>query len=165
MSRQELVTAFLEGQISRRTLIRRLIACGVSAGAAISYAQVLAPERATAAVGAAAADTQYPLVDLTVVSPSLASVRTAAYVKVSLTSTEELKNGSFRSFVNKSGGGVPLGSKFLATVIKQAGSRTVNVPVDVNQLTGLSSARFYVQMIAQDAERYSTLASAAKTLS
>jgi hypothetical protein len=164
MSRQELVTAFLEGQISRRTLIRRLIAGGVSAGAAISYAQVLAPERATAAV-LATADTQYPLVDLVVVSPSLASVRTNAYVKVSLTSTEELKNGSFRSFVNKSGGGVPLGSKFLATVIKQAGSRTVNVPVDVSQLTGLSSARFYVQMVAQDAERYSTLASAAKTLS
>jgi hypothetical protein len=164
MSRQELVTAFLEGQISRRTLIRRLIAGGVSAGAAISYAQVLAPERATAAVRAAT-DTQYPLIDLTIVSPSLASVRSGAYVKVSLTSTEELKNGSFRAFVNKSGGGVPLGSKFLATVIKQAGTRTVNVPVDVNQLTGLSSARFYVQMTAQDAERYSTLASAAKTLS
>ena len=164
MSRQELVTAFLEGQISRRTLIRRLIAGGVSAGAAISYAQVLAPERATAAVRAAA-DTQYPLVDLAIVSPSLASVRSAAYVKVSLTCTEELKNSWFRPFVNKSGGGVPLGSKFLATVIKQAGTRTVNVPVDVNQLTGLSSARFYVQMVAQDAERYSTLASAAKTLS
>jgi hypothetical protein len=161
MSRQELVTAFLDGQISRRTLMRRLIAGGVSAGAAISYAQLLAPERAMAAIG----DTQYPLVDLAIVSSSLASVRSNAYIKVSLTSTEELKNGSFRSFVNKGGGGVPLGSKFLAQVLRAAGSRTVNVPVDVSQLTGLTSARLYIQMTAQDAELYSTLASTGKTLS
>jgi hypothetical protein len=163
MSRQELVSAFLDGQISRRTLIRRLIAGGVSTGAAISYAQLLAPERAGAAVG----DTQYPLVDLAIATTSLAGVRSNAYIKVSLTSTEELKNGSFRAFLKKGSppGGVPVGDKFLATVLKQAGSRTVNVPVDVNQLTGLSSARFYIQMVAQDAERYSTLASTGKTLS
>jgi hypothetical protein len=97
----------------------------------------------------------------------LAGVRSNAYIKVSLTSTEELKNGSFRAFVKKGSppGGVPVGAKFLATVIKQAGSRTVNVPVDVSQLTGLTSARFYIQMVAQDAELYSTLASTGKTLS
>jgi hypothetical protein len=49
MSREEVVSAYLDGRISRRTLIRRLVAAGVSAGAAVSYAHLLAPERATAA--------------------------------------------------------------------------------------------------------------------
>src|SRR5687768_7700181 len=48
MSQGELVGAYLEGQISRRTLVRRLVAGGVSLGAALSYAQVLKPERAFA---------------------------------------------------------------------------------------------------------------------
>jgi hypothetical protein len=48
MTETELVGAYLEGQISRRTLIRRLVAAGVSFGAAVSYAQVLKPERAFA---------------------------------------------------------------------------------------------------------------------
>jgi hypothetical protein len=161
MSRQELVSAFLEGQISRRTLIRRLIAGGVSAGAAISYAQLLAPERAAAVTG----DTQYPLVDLAIVSQSLGGIRSAGYIKVSLISTEELRPGSFRAFLKRSGGGLLLGEKFLNPVIKAAGSRTVNVPVNVSQLNGLSSASFYIQMSAQDSERYPTLASTGKTLS
>lgn len=161
MSRQELVSAFLDGKISRRTLIRRLIAGGVSTGAAISYAQLLAPERAIAATG----DTQYPLVDLAIASSSLGGVRSNGYIKVSLTSTEELRRGTFRSFLKTAGGGVPLGGKFLDPVIKAAGSRTVNVPVDASKLTGLSSARFYIQMTASDSERYPTLASTGKTLS
>jgi hypothetical protein len=44
----DLVTAYLDGQISRRTLVRRLVAAGVSFGAAVSYAHVLNPERASA---------------------------------------------------------------------------------------------------------------------
>lgn len=48
MSRDELVGAYLDGQISRRTLVRRLVAGGVSIGAAVSYAQVLKPGRALA---------------------------------------------------------------------------------------------------------------------
>jgi hypothetical protein len=49
MSKQELVEAFLEGRISRRTFIRKLIASGVSAGAALAYAGVLVPAPAQAA--------------------------------------------------------------------------------------------------------------------
>lgn len=48
MSADELVNAYVEGGISRRTLIRRLIAAGVSAGAAVSYAHLLSPGRAEA---------------------------------------------------------------------------------------------------------------------
>ena len=46
MSSQELVTAYSQGRISRRTMIRRLVAGGVSVGAAVSYAHLLAPDRA-----------------------------------------------------------------------------------------------------------------------
>ena len=48
MSSQELVDAYVHGRMSRRALIRRLIAGGVSLGAAVSYAHLLDPERAAA---------------------------------------------------------------------------------------------------------------------
>ena len=163
MSRQELVSAFLEGQISRRTLIRRLIAGGVSTGAAISYAQMLSPERAGAAIRAPA-DDLYPLVDMTISSTSLATVRNNRRLAVSLTSSEELEYGNFRAFMRNAGGGVPIGSRFFPSgLLAAAGTRDVVIPI-----TGFSSTRtsvrFYVQLQAQDAEGYWTLASAAKTL-
>ena len=49
MSREELVSSYLAGTISRRTFARRLVAMGVSAGAAVSYAQLLSQEKAEAA--------------------------------------------------------------------------------------------------------------------
>jgi hypothetical protein len=48
VSQGELVAAYLDGQMSRRTLIRRLVAAGVSFGAAVSYAHVLGQGRAQA---------------------------------------------------------------------------------------------------------------------
>ena len=48
MSQEELISAYLDGQMSRRTLIRRLVAAGVSFGAAVSYAHVLGHGRAHA---------------------------------------------------------------------------------------------------------------------
>jgi hypothetical protein len=50
MSTDELVNAYIEGSVSRRTFIRRLVALGVSVGAAVSYAHLLTPQRAGAAV-------------------------------------------------------------------------------------------------------------------
>jgi hypothetical protein len=48
MSRQEIVTAYLDGGMSRRMFVRRLVAAGVSVGAAVSYAHLLDPQRAQA---------------------------------------------------------------------------------------------------------------------
>ena len=48
MSTDELVNAYVDGGVSRRTFIRRLVAGGISLGAAVSYAHLLAPERAGA---------------------------------------------------------------------------------------------------------------------
>jgi hypothetical protein len=40
MSREELVGAYLNGEISRRTFVRRLVAAGVSLTAALTYAEM-----------------------------------------------------------------------------------------------------------------------------
>ena len=48
MSQSELVDAYVQGRMSRRTLIRRLAAAGVSFGAAAAYAHLLRPQPATA---------------------------------------------------------------------------------------------------------------------
>ncbi len=164
MSRHELVSAFLDGRISRRTLIRRLIAGGVSTGAAISYAQVLSPERAGATVRVAESD-HYPLVDLEITSTSLATVRTEGQLKVRITCTEELNNGFFRVFMRNNPGGVLIGTRFMSgVVLAGAGSRLVAINVSGIPPTR-PSARLYVQMTANDAENYPALASTAKTLS
>jgi hypothetical protein len=164
MSRQELVSAFLDGQISRRTLIRRLIAGGVSAGAAISYTQLLAPERAGAAIRASASD-QYPLVDLAITSPSLADVRSNHYIRLNVLCTEELQNATFVVYLKTSAGGVPIGERKVTSVLAAAGTRALIVNVDTSRLTGRTQARFYIQMTASDSEGYGTLASTGKTLS
>lgn len=51
MSTDELVNAYIEGSVSRRTFIRRLVGAGVSLGAAVSYAHLLTPQRAGAQTG------------------------------------------------------------------------------------------------------------------
>lgn len=48
MSSAEVVQSYLRGEISRRTLIRRLVAVGVSLSAAMAYSELLRPEWAYA---------------------------------------------------------------------------------------------------------------------
>ena len=47
--RNEIVRSYLDGAIGRRVFVRRLLAAGVTAAAAVSYADVLAPRTARAA--------------------------------------------------------------------------------------------------------------------
>lgn len=51
MSRDELVQGYLGGQLSRRVFVRRLIASGVSAMAALAYVDILRRAPAEAAIG------------------------------------------------------------------------------------------------------------------
>lgn len=44
MSREELVTAYLDGQLSRRVFVRRLMAAGVTLGAALAYGEMHAAQ-------------------------------------------------------------------------------------------------------------------------
>lgn len=53
MTRQELIRLYTDGQLPRRDFVRRLTLAGVSAGAAVAYAQTLAPSAGAAAVGTA----------------------------------------------------------------------------------------------------------------
>jgi hypothetical protein len=46
----QIVSAYLQGEISRRTFVRRLTAAGVGLSAAIAYSQLLTPEWARGAV-------------------------------------------------------------------------------------------------------------------
>jgi hypothetical protein len=165
VSRQELVSAFLEGRISRRTLIRRLIAGGVSTGAAVSYAQLLRPEHARAASSMAAADDHYPMVDVTIDTTSLSAALNNARIAVSVTCTEELKFTSFRVFLNAAGGGSPIGQRSFASFLTAAGTRQVGIPIDTSPLVGRTSALLYVQLQGLDDESFPALASTRRRLS
>ena len=164
MSRQELVSAFLEGRISRRTLIRGLIAGGISTGAAVSYAQLLRPEHALAAPRAAAND-HYPMVNVTITTTSLADAKSNSRIVVSVTCTEELKATFFRVFLNTAGGGVPIGQRSIASFLTVAGTRQVAIPIDRAPLVGRTSALVYVHLQGQDDESYPALASNRRLLS
>jgi hypothetical protein len=160
-----LVTAYLDRRISRRTLVRRLIAGGVSTGAAISYAQILDPQRAVAATTLTPVSDHYPLLDLTILSPTFATVKNNATLRVGVTSSEEIRSAFFRAFFKTATGGVPLGGKSLAPLIKAAGTTEIKITqLDVAALGTATQGTFYVQAQGLDAERYPVLASTSKTL-
>ena len=85
MSQEELVGAYLDGRISRRTLIRRLVGAGISVGAAVSYAQVLKPERAFAR----ADSDHYPDTSVKLVDEDLDKVITEDRFKVRVRADED----------------------------------------------------------------------------
>ncbi len=68
MSKNEIVDAFLHGRIDRREFVRRLTLAGVSAGAAVAYAQALSSPASAApmtrgAHGFVASHQDYPVLD------------------------------------------------------------------------------------------------------
>jgi hypothetical protein len=165
MSRHELVNAFIEGRITRRTLVRRLVAGGVSAGAAVSYAQMLQPEQAAAASSLVIAGDHYPMLDMSITSTSLATVRSEAKLQVTVKSSEELVNMFFQIFVATTTGGVPIGQKFIPSYLPGPNNRRDKFAINIAPFAGQSSVRFYVQARGTDNERWPALASAAATLS
>lgn len=155
----------MEGRISRRTLVRRLMAGGVSAGAAVSYAHMLAPERAEAASNLVIPGDHYPLIDLSITSTSLATVRAEKALQIRALGSEELVNAFIRIFVRSTTGGVIVGAKVFPTFMATANNRSVKIPIHTPTFAGQNSVRFHVQMSASDNERYPALANAAVTLS
>lgn len=141
------------------------MAGGVSAGAAVSYAQMLAPERADAASGLVIPGDHYPMVDLSITSTSLATVRSEAKIQVKAVGSEELLGAFLRVFVLTTTGGFIVGAKYFPTFTSQANNKTVKLPINVAPFVGKSTVRFYVQMSASDAENYPSIANASKTLS
>ncbi|UJA20608.1 hypothetical protein HJD18_10585 [Thermoleophilia bacterium SCSIO 60948] len=88
MSNEELVNAYAQGRISRRTMIQGLVAAGVSAGAAVSYAHLLAPERARAGSRGFADEypstcfDNYPSIDMLILDRKIAAVRREEKLRV-----------------------------------------------------------------------------------
>jgi len=56
MSREELVEAYVDGRVGRRVFMKSLVALGVSAAAAVTYADALSAAVAPTAGAAAIAD-------------------------------------------------------------------------------------------------------------
>ena len=95
MSDKEIVNAYLDGRVSRRTLIRRLVAAGVSIGAAVSYAQVLKPERAFAR----ADSDHYPDTEVKIVDEDLDKVANKKRVRVRVHADEDSELKPIEFFV------------------------------------------------------------------
>ena len=84
MSQDELVGAYIEGTITRRTLIRRLVAAGVSLGAATAYAHHLAPKAAAKGSG----PSEYPSVRLRILSETTKEIAKDKGVRVRVRSAD-----------------------------------------------------------------------------
>jgi hypothetical protein len=91
MSKQELVDAYLDGSLNRRGFVRRLIATGVSAGAATGYAQLLAPSAEAAQTPRPnkrrAGSDLYPRIVVRITTRDLQDVRKNQRLKIKVTSS------------------------------------------------------------------------------
>lgn len=101
MSRKEIVTAYLDGGMSRRMFVRRLVAAGVSVGAAVSYAHLLDPQRAEARAGETRADFYTPAaIDLKLKSKDIDKVVDSGKLRVQVT-VDEACNGDLVVFLER----------------------------------------------------------------
>jgi hypothetical protein len=151
MSRQELVDAYVEGGVSRRSFVRRLVASGISIGAAVSYAEVLAPAAAAAPPRRKRRgfDDAYPLVSMRILTRDIADVRSKQRLRVRVTSNSSLVL-HVSAFVEKAGHLVPLGfmpyNPESARTFTAPGTRTLTVPAqDHTELNGRQKARVFVE--------------------
>ena len=99
MSPNDLVSAYLDGRVTRRTLIRRLVAGGVSLGAAISYAELLRPQRASAS----SIPNHYPVTSVEIKSSSIQTVLDRDRLIIVFSSDEDLKPFWVRAYLLKHG--------------------------------------------------------------
>jgi hypothetical protein len=84
VSSEQLLEAYADGEISRRTLMRRLVAAGVSMGAAATYAHVLAPQ--AKAESRHLIRTEYPDGSIKIVSSKLDKITEKEKVSVKVKS-------------------------------------------------------------------------------
>jgi hypothetical protein len=144
LSNQELVHAYSAGQISRRTLIRRLVAGGISLSAAVSYAHLLAPDRAAA--GAEECGENYPTIAMRVLSRDLKDVVRDKKLKIRVRPSEQPMDLEFTVTTKVVGQDVELGSKRL--VIDTTNATRVSIPLDgVGPLRGRDRARVKVTAV------------------
>lgn len=149
MSDREIVNAYLDGRISRRTLIRRLIVAGVSVGAAVSYAQVLKPERAFAR----ADSDHYPDVEAKIVEEDLDKVANKKRVLVHLHADEDstLKPIHFYLYHVVHGSYTLIGEKEID--FSGPDSKEIGIPIDNSSAQTLgdrNKAKLQINWVAHD---------------
>jgi hypothetical protein len=143
LSNQELVHAYSEGNISRRTLIRRLVAGGVSLSAAVSYAHLLAPERSAAAPQECG--DEYPSIAMKVLSANRKKVIEKGRLKIRALPSEVM-DVEFTVTTKVAGNAVELGRRRL--VIGSASARKLAIPLDdVSPLRGRKRVRVKVTAV------------------
>lgn len=137
MSQEELVNAYVEGEISRRTLIRRLVAGGVALGAATAYAQLLAP-KGRAAVPAARDHTEYPHTFVRILTKRLRPVLRNKKLKVRVRSVPQAGSSTGNSTTVR----VYKGTQLLGeTDVDFAGAGTRDVVVPLSTVKPLRRRR------------------------
>jgi hypothetical protein len=151
MSDREIVNAYLDGRVSRRTLIRRLVAAGVSIGAAVSYAQVLKPERAFAR----ADSDHYPDTEVKIIDEDLDKVANKERVRVRVHADEdaELSSFSLRAFHVTHDDEFTIGEKGMS--FKGPDTKIVNIPISPGAAAVLKErkrAKIKVRWFAYDAQ-------------
>jgi hypothetical protein len=153
MSQQELVDAYLDGRISRRTMIRRLAATGVGLGAAVSYAHLLAPN---ARAIADPLDAHYPIVDLKIKTLDLDDVIDNERLRVRVRADEEVTLTLFAE-TRRNGAQVLLGSQQVR--FDAAGRQRVKIALDdVKPLRNRQKVRVNVTAFGSDDEHYPLIA-------
>jgi hypothetical protein len=154
ISSQELIDAYLDGRLSRRVLVRRLVTGGVSLGAAISYAHLLSPSKAAAAAPEDFCD-EYPVVDVRIVTDGrLSTLRSRNYLLVQVVSDEEVAM-SITALIRRGGELSVIASNSMR--MNAAGSKYVRLPLTPEgqlALQGLSATIVMITGQGQDGERY-----------
>jgi len=157
MSRQELVDAYLGGALNRRAFVRRLVASGVSAGAAMSYAQVLAPQaEAAPPPKRSLIDDQYPILSTKIVTRKIGDVRQQQRLKLKIT-TNTAVVVHIGAFLDRGRhlhpiGFVPYDPEANRTLAAYT-TKTVTIPfnLDATALAGKATAHAYVETTASPA--------------
>lgn len=148
MSSSELVDAFVDGRISRRTFIRRLAAAGVSVGAAVSYAHLLAPDAQSRRRGFT---DEYPDVDIEILSSDLDRVIRSERLKVRVMTNEHVTLDLF-AYAKRGGELKPIG---VTSGEFDAGNTKTNVPLDkLAPLRNRNRARVVVFAHGKDDDQY-----------
>jgi hypothetical protein len=154
ISSQELIDAYLDGRLSRRVLVRRLVTGGVSLGAAISYAHLLSPSKAAAAAPEDFCD-EYPVVDVRIVTDGkLSTLRTRNYLLVQVVSDEEVSM-SITALIRRGGELAVIASQNAR--LTAAGSKYVRLPLTAagqSALQGLNATIVMITGQGQDGERF-----------
>ena len=138
MSSEQIVNAYVQGEISRRTLVRRLLAGGISLGAAVSYAQLLRPARAAAG---AVADLHGPAFTYDIVEQNLGRIIRNGFIKVRVSSDGPQFLTVFLHLYRRNSPWPDAVIGYKGVSFSSANTKTVKVPLDYNGGHSLDALR------------------------